>query len=276
MKFIGYSGFHTAICAGAPQIAAMAEKKAFSPSLRLCRRRSGMGIFMKKKNLTYYFESGKEFSPVDFSDKLKELVMNEYKKNGPRPILFLCIGSDRITGDSLGPLVGYKLEEYLLRRTADSQPCCQVLGTLSVPVHALNLKSVWNSVRRQNPPFLTIAIDASVGAASSCGCITLSSQALAPGEGVNRFLPRVGQISVTGIVSDENSKIPFHLQNIRLHTIMQMADCICRGLTTFLSSCSSQLPVPLKVPDFPGRSHPGLSASACASDPCQCGPHKYL
>ena len=27
-----------------------------------------------------------------------------------RHIIFLCIGSDRATGDSLGPLIGYKLQ----------------------------------------------------------------------------------------------------------------------------------------------------------------------
>ena len=26
-----------------------------------------------------------------------------------RPIIFVCIGTDRSTGDSLGPLIGYKL-----------------------------------------------------------------------------------------------------------------------------------------------------------------------
>ena len=37
--------------------------------------------------------------------KLKDI------KSQNRPIIFLCIGTDRATGDSLGPLIGYKLKD---------------------------------------------------------------------------------------------------------------------------------------------------------------------
>ena len=53
---------------------------------------------------------------------------------------FLCIGSDRITGDSLGPLIGHRLTAY--RGLG-----FYVYGTLDDPVHALNL-----SDRLQNDP----------------------------------------------------------------------------------------------------------------------------
>lgn len=36
--------------------------------------------------------------------KLKNIIAEN------RPIIFLCIGTDRATGDSLGPLIGYKLK----------------------------------------------------------------------------------------------------------------------------------------------------------------------
>ena len=36
--------------------------------------------------------------------KLKDIFIEN------RPIVFLCIGTDRATGDSLGPLIGYKLK----------------------------------------------------------------------------------------------------------------------------------------------------------------------
>ena len=39
--------------------------------------------------------------------KLKDI------KSQNRPIIFLCIGTDRATGDSLGPLIGYKKYLYL-------------------------------------------------------------------------------------------------------------------------------------------------------------------
>lgn len=231
---------------------------------------------MKETHQTYYFPGDSTFSPSAFAEKLLISARKFFQKNGPCPILFLCIGSDRITGDSLGPLIGYKLEQRLLNRLPGDSFHYQVLGTLSRPVHALNLKQTLLALRQTHTSFLTIAIDASVGLCESIGCITLSNQPLAPGEGVNRSLPRVGQISITGIVGDENCMLPFHLQNIRLHSIMQMADCIYEGLITFLYSCNSQLPAQAEVQDFPDRMQQARLTSADASDPSPDVSRKYL
>ncbi len=231
---------------------------------------------MKERYKTYYFPGGNDFSPSDFSERLISFVRDFFKKNDPCPILFLCIGSDRITGDSLGPLIGYKLEQRLLDPAAAGCVPYQVLGTLSRPVHALNLRSTLGSLSRIKAPYLTIAVDAAVGSLDSVGSITLSNRPLTPGEGVNHALPSVGQISVTGIISDENSKLPFHLQNIRLYAVMQLAECIYQGLLTFLYSYSSQLPAPAEVPDFPHRMFQDLSASACSSCPYPDDSHKNL
>ena len=49
------------------------------------------------------------------------------------PLILVCIGTDRSTGDALGPLVGTKLEQIDIKNL-------QVFGTLDEPVHALNLE----------------------------------------------------------------------------------------------------------------------------------------
>ena len=40
--------------------------------------------------------------------KLAQLIQQEME-GGKRGVVFLCIGTDRSTGDSLGPLIGHKL-----------------------------------------------------------------------------------------------------------------------------------------------------------------------
>lgn len=220
---------------------------------------------MKRKSRTHYFKSGEQFSPTDFSSTLWQFIKDYYKKNGPQPILFLCIGSDRITGDSLGPFIGYRLEQ-LLSQSASPYFHYQVLGTLSHPVHALNLTSTLHAINKHPIPHLTIAIDASIGTQESREYITLSNSPLTPGEGVNHFLPQAGQISITGIVSDESEKLPFHLHNIRLNTIIRLADCICSGLTAFLYSYNNQLPVPAAALDFPDKMLSNQQVSACTSN----------
>lgn len=40
-----------------------------------------------------------------------------------RELVFVCIGSDRITGDSLGPLVGHSLSKFSSLLRIYTEPC---------------------------------------------------------------------------------------------------------------------------------------------------------
>ena len=132
---------------------------------------------MNTVNSPSYF-SQTDFSSEGFACRLANLVDLSQKKNGHRPILFLCIGSDRVPGDCLGPLVGYKLE-----RLCDTmQHTFVVCGSLAHPVHAVNLRQKLHYVKHLGD-FLTIAIDASIGAKENLGMLCLSNSALYPGEG---------------------------------------------------------------------------------------------
>lgn len=48
------------------------------------------------------------------SENLAEELLSYTSSLLSRPIVFVCIGTDRSTGDSLGPLVGTLLEERKL------------------------------------------------------------------------------------------------------------------------------------------------------------------
>lgn len=139
------------------------------------------------------------------------------------PPVFVCIGSDRVTGDSLGPLVGSKLD------CADRFPF-PVYGTLDFPIHALNLKDAMRSIKHFHPHSPIIAIDASLGARRHQHYITVSSGSLCPGSGVDKKLMEVGDISITGIINTSGEFAQLILQTTRLSTVMSLADCICEGI----------------------------------------------
>lgn len=141
----------------------------------------------------------------------------------PEDILILCIGTDRSTGDSLGPLIGSKLMEHA--------PPFQVVGCLEHPVHAANLAETLARIQ-DAPPRLTIAIDASLGNMEGVGLVNIGTGTLQPGAGVNKRLPRVGDIYITGIVNVGGFMEYFVLQNTRLSLVTKMADVICAGLLT--------------------------------------------
>jgi len=146
-------------------------------------------------------------------------------------IVILCIGSDRATGDCLGPLVGDYLKNEL--------PRIAVYGTLECPVHALNLESTVETIyEHYNNPFI-IAIDASLGIPEHIGYATLSNNPLIPGKGVNKKLPAIGNLSITGIVNVAGFPNSILLQSTRLHIVMTLANCIGSAI------CYCYLPAPL-------------------------------
>lgn len=140
-----------------------------------------------------------------------------------QPIVVICIGTDRSTGDSLGPLVGSSLAKY-------RSSFMHVFGTIAEPVHALNLADTLASIHKQfTHPFI-IGIDACLGQASSVGCIQAGQGPVRPGAGVNKDLPPVGDIHITGIVNVGGFMEYFVLQNTRLHLVMSMSEIISQCL----------------------------------------------
>lgn len=148
--------------------------------------------------------------------------LRQFNPDGSRQFVVLGIGTDRSTGDSLGPLVGSKLVERL--------PGLTVLGTLDNPVHAANLADHLQSLRSLTPRPLVLAIDACLGQKESVGLITLAEGPLRPGAGVHKELPAVGDLHITGVVNIGGYMEYMVLQNTRLSLVMRMADRIATAV----------------------------------------------
>lgn len=140
----------------------------------------------------------------------------------------VCIGTDRSTGDCLGPLVGTKLS-----RTFSSR--YRVLGTLQQPVHAMNLQETIESLHVHDPHTFIIAVDACLGQSNSIGIVQILDGPVHPGAGVNKKLPLVGNMHITGIVNIEGFMEYFVLQNTRLHLVMSMATVITETIERALT-----------------------------------------
>ncbi|MBD1379851.1 spore protease YyaC [Metabacillus arenae] len=140
-----------------------------------------------------------------------------------KPIVVLCIGTDRSTGDSLGPLTGTKLMEKRLSHF-------HVYGTLKDPVHAVNLQESVKRIKEAHRNPFIIAIDACLGRIKNVGTFQVGAGPIKPGSGVNKELPAVGDIHINGIVNVSGFMEFFVLQNTRLHLVMTMSDIIAESL----------------------------------------------
>lgn len=161
--------------------------------------------------------------------KLRDILCNELYPimKEDRPIVFLCIGTDRSTGDSLGPLVGDKLR-FLVRDRI------YLYGNLEYPVHAKNLCETINEIKLQYTNPYIVAIDACLGSLQNIGKVFIEKKPLTPGAAMNKDLPSVGDLSITGIVNISGTLEFMVLQNTRLYTVMLLADVISKGIYHFV------------------------------------------
>ena len=127
------------------------------------------------KGSTYYINH--EEAALKLGTLLYDFLSSYHKPS--QSLVFVCIGSDKITGDSLGPLVGHRLSRQSLSSVF-------IYGTLSQPVHALNLQETIEKIHQHHPDSLIIAIDASLGIRKHLGYLTISKGALEPGLGVQK------------------------------------------------------------------------------------------
>ena len=160
------------------------------------------------------------------STELQPLIKNNVA------IIFLCIGTDRSTGDSLGPLIGYKLK-FLSKNNI------HIYGTLDNPIHSKNLSEILYKINYNfNNPYI-IAIDSCLGSFANIGKIFIEKKPLRPGSALNKNLPQVGEMSITGIVNISGSLEFLVLQNTRLSTVMNLADVISKGIYHFTLESSN-------------------------------------
>ena len=137
-----------------------------------------------------------------------------------RPLTVVCVGTDRSTGDSLGPLVG----TLLLWNAFEGE----VMGDLDNPVHAENLESATS--RLHSPRGLVIGVDACLGTRQEVGTVMVRPGPLRPGLGVKKKLAPVGDLYVAGVVNVGGFMEYMVLQNTRLSLVLKMAQIIAAGI----------------------------------------------
>lgn len=162
---------------------------------------------------TVYFDASAEFAQWQINDRLLRLIEEVDKPYSS--VSVVCIGTDRSTGDSYGPLTGHMLSRLSIFDF-------KLYGTFENPVHALSLPQTLEQIDLAHS--LVIAVDACVGNADFVGYIGLGREPVRPGSGLGKQLPPVGDIAVTGIVA-MNGVAPFiMLQNASLGLVYRMAE----------------------------------------------------
>lgn len=139
-------------------------------------------------------------------------------------ISIVCIGTDRIIPDSLGPMIGTILSERIVLDNV------KIIGTLEYPLHALNMKK---RIRREiDKDSLVIAIDACKG--NKVGEVQITNKPISPGKGLFKRLPEIGDISILCTTLENGEEVDIYDHKIRLGDVYRMAKTISSSLCSVI------------------------------------------
>lgn len=175
----------------------------------------------------------KNFTFNTFNEFTEDGIFQSLIECNPQNLkpIFVCIGSDLVLGDSLGPLIG-----TLLRK---KQLSSFIYGTLNFPITAKEIEYVKTYLKQMHPNSTLIAIDAAIGSSDDVGLIKVCDKGLAPGLGVDKKLGIVGDVSIVGIVAGRSLQ-NYNLYNLtRLNLVFKMAEKISCGIEKYIEYIQS-------------------------------------
>lgn len=139
------------------------------------------------EDYSYYLDN-KIDKDYFISDVLKESI----NKN----IVLACIGTDKVIGDSFGPLCGTLINEKNLENII-------VYGTLEEPIHGLNAEEKGKEIMDKHKDDFVIAIDSCIGNDEYLKKVYYQKKPINPGKGSGKNISPIGHVSIKYVLGNE-------------------------------------------------------------------------
>ena len=168
----------------------------------------------------YVFNLENSGSAKGISDSLARLYKTPY------PVI-VCIGSDLVVGDSLGPYVGTEISKKLNN--------VYVYGTLKNPITAKESNVLYNNVKKLHPKSQILVVDAAVVSKNDVGLIKVTDRGIKPGLGVNKDLELLGDVSIIGIVAEKQTPPNSLFYQTRFSLVYNISQTIIKGIIDYFN-----------------------------------------
>ena len=165
---------------------------------------------------------------LQFTNQLKSKIRYLDINNKFSNVVILCVGTNKLIGDSIGPMVGQKLE-YLLKNNEN----ISVYGNMQETLNFKNADKVINTVcnKYQNPFIITI--DAALGDKEMIEKIVVGVGKMQIGNSLGRSICYNSHVNIKGVVGGYKSnpiKNIETLMNVKEEIIDRMSDKITYGI----------------------------------------------
>lgn len=144
-------------------------------------------------------------------------------------VIFFCIGTDRVIGDSLGPITGSLLIDKFGKDI--------VYGDLYNNITYKNIEEKINEIKLKNKNPFIVAIDAALSTKENIGKIFVDD-GINFGNSLGKNLSKVGDVGVKVVVGKDynNPKLNFNvLQNIPLSRILNLSKKTFEGISLIMN-----------------------------------------
>lgn len=173
-------------------------------------------------------KDSKEKEYVRFVIDFKRQMKQYYSKENYSKIILLCIGTNKIIGDMIGPVVG----EYL-KNTIYDKDNIVILGNME---NTLNFKNAYQEIKQiqekyDNPFIITIdtALSKNLGTQKIC----VNTGEIEIGKAVSKGIKYYSHINIKGIVGKYNDTLEENiktLENVKLQYIFYLSNIISQGI----------------------------------------------
>lgn len=204
------------------RVSQLTQKKCQCPPSQLTE----LGYFF---TFTTYPNSKGGFSLDEF--EFKQYILDvKSGLNVDCDVVFFCIGTDRVIGDSLGPITGSLLKE----KFGDEA----VYGDLFNNVTYENIERTLNAINCKHKNPYIIAIDAALSSAENIGKIFVDNSGINFGDSLGKAYNQIGNIGIKVVVGkDYNNPVLNYssLQNISLSKILKLSKKTFEGISVIMN-----------------------------------------
>lgn len=138
-------------------------------------------------------------------------------------LLFLCIGSEKISGDCIGPIVGTLLKEkYRLP--------FPVLGTEENSVNGTNIRAYKENIKKHFPDYKIIAVDSAVGDEKDLWTIKIREGGVRAGGALDPKVEYVGEVGILAVVGSKKGNVLENLLAAPYSRIVDFAERIAKTI----------------------------------------------
>jgi len=151
----------------------------------------------------------------------------QYRNQKFSDVVILCIGTNKIIGDSIGPVVGQKLKEQKMKETV-----C-IYGDMIKTINFKNAKEVIENIfKTYQKPFI-ITVDSALGIKTMVSKIVVNKGIVRLGKSLGRSICYASHITIKGVVGEnkntyeDNIKV---LNEVKPELIWYLSNIMAEGI----------------------------------------------